>query len=91
MSEKLGAAPAGLSPRVESRVDFESRRVESSRVRSSLERFTGHLRAFDPKCTVGAREVEKAEKSRRWRRWREREKSLSCAVPLIGYVAHASS
>lgn len=93
MSESLGAAPAaGLSPEVGSKVESmpsqdESR--ESSRVRSSLERFTGRLRAFDPKCTVGAREVEEAEKSRRTRR--EREKSLSCAAPLIGYVAHASS
>lgn len=67
--------------RVESRVDSKSRRVESSRVRSSLERFTGRLRAFDPKCTVGAREVEKAEKSRRWRRDGEKGRSRSLARP----------
>lgn len=97
------AALAGIAPAelplwrgigVESRVDsLQSRRVEPSPV-SSLERFAGRLRAFDPKCTVGAREVEEAEE---YRREREREakegkeKSLSCVAPLIGYVVHASS
>lgn len=62
--EPADVAPTGLPPGVGSRVEStlrESRRVESSRVRSSLERFAGRLRAFDPKCTVGAREVEEAE------------------------------
>lgn len=82
-SGRRALSEAEVGSKVESMPSQDESR-ESSRVRSSLERFTGRLRAFDPKCTVGAREVEEAEKSRRTQR--EREKSLSCAAPLIGYV-----
>jgi hypothetical protein len=52
----------GYGSRVES---ILRSRDESSRAEAGLERFAGRLRAFDPKCTVGAREVEEAEEYRR--------------------------
>jgi len=64
--------PASLRPDFPSGGGYGSRvesilrsRDESSRAEAGLERFAGRLRAFDPKCTVGAREVEEAEEYRR--------------------------
>lgn len=68
------------------RVAVETSRAEPSES-GRVERFAGRLRAFDPKCTVGAREVEEAEERRRRRRKGE---VAPLAAPLIGYVAHAS-
>lgn len=58
------------------RVGVESSRLKTSRVEPSesgrVERFAGRLRAFDPKCTVGAREVEEAEETKAKEKGRSR-------------------
>lgn len=44
----------------------DSSLLESSRAESGwVERFAGRLRAFDPKCMMGAREVEETEETQR--------------------------
>lgn len=69
-TDTTGEAPRGRrrsSTRVgsrESRLTGVKTRVEPKSPVESRERFAGRLRAFDPKCTVGAREVEEAEECR---------------------------